>query len=168
MRRFTYIAADFDHDQNAVDHLHWMKDHGLISFLDAHELHQSSDSSLPCSIKKSLKQRMDSSYKFILVVGSQTDAVTKGGCQLCGSYNSYTRSCARGHSIDYRSYVKYECDIAVESDLQVVVLYNDTFVDRSVCPAAVRHRGTHRKMQYRDASGTLRWDDASIIQAIRG
>ena len=65
MRNCTYIAADFDHDENAVKHLHWMKSQGLINFLDAHELQQSNDSSLACSIKKSLKYRMDNSYKFV-------------------------------------------------------------------------------------------------------
>lgn len=79
MRNYTYIAADFDNDENAVNHLHWMKRRGLISFLDAHELQQSYDSSLACSIKKSLKYRMDNSYRFVLIVGSRTDTATKGG-----------------------------------------------------------------------------------------
>lgn len=56
MRNRTYIAADFDHDENAVKHLHWMKSQGIINFLDAHELQQSNDSSLACSIKKSLNK----------------------------------------------------------------------------------------------------------------
>jgi hypothetical protein len=64
-----------------------MKSQGMINFLDAHELQQSNDSSMACSIKKSLKYRMDNSYKFVLIVGSHTDTVSKGGCQLCDSYN---------------------------------------------------------------------------------
>ena len=28
MRLYTYIAADYDHDENAVNHLHWMKKKG--------------------------------------------------------------------------------------------------------------------------------------------
>lgn len=30
MRNRTYIAADFDHDENAVKHLRWMKNQGTI------------------------------------------------------------------------------------------------------------------------------------------
>lgn len=168
MRNCTYIAADFDHDENAVKHLHWMKSRGLISFQDAHELQQSNDSSLACSIKKSLKYRMDNSYKFVLIVGDHTDSVTKGSCQFCGSYNSYTYSCARGYSVDYRSFIKYECEIAVAAGLQIVVLYNSTSIDRDLCQAAVRWKGIHQKMIYRGNDGKYYWDDDSIVQAMRG
>lgn len=168
MRSYTYIAADFDHDDDAVKHLHWMKRKGLISFLDAHELQQSNDSSLACSIKKSLKYRMDNSYKFVLIVGSHTDLVTKGGCQLCESYNSYGKYCAKGYSVDYRSFIKYECDEAVKAGLRIVVLYNSTIVDRDLCPSAVRWKGVHQSMVYRGRDGKLYWDDSAIQQAMRG
>ncbi len=165
MRNRTYIAADYDHDENAVKHLKWMKRQGLISYLDAHELQQSNDSSLACSIKKSLKYRMDNSYKFVLIVGSQTDTVTKGGCQLCQSYNGYGQYCVKGYSVDYRSFIKYECDNAVVDNLRIVVLYNSTTVDRNLCPKAVRWIGTHQKMVYRGFDGSYHWDDSAIIQA---
>ena len=168
MRNRIYIAADFDHDENAVKYLHWMKSQGMISFLDAHELQQSSDSSLPCSIKKSLKYRMDNSYKFVLIVGSHTDTVTKGGCQLCNSYNSYRKYCAKEHSLDYRSYVKYECDEAVKAGIQIVVLYNRTSVDRSLCPEAVRWKGTHQRMVYWGMDGNNYWDNLAIQLAMGG
>lgn len=167
MKNYTYIAADFDHDENAVKYLQWMNNHGLISFLDAHDLQQSCDSSLACSIKKSLKYRMDNSYKFVLIVGPHTDSVSKGGCQLCGSYNSYGKYCARGYSVDYRSFIKYECDKAVEGGLKIIVLYNSTIVDRNLCPEAVRRLGTHEKMISRDINGNLYWDDTRIAQAMR-
>ena len=168
MRNRTYIAADFDHDENAVKHLHWMKNSGLVNFLDAHELQQSNDSSLACSIKKSLKYRMDNSYKFVLVVGSHTDNVTKGGCQLCGSYNSYRKYCAKYYSVDYRSFIQFECDKAVEAGAQIVVLYNSTSIDRDLCPSVVRWKGTHQKMIYRGIDGQLYWDNNAIVQAMRG
>lgn len=168
MKNRTYIAADFDHDENAVKHLRWMKSRGLINYLDAHELQQSNDSSLACSIKKSLKYRMDNSYKFVLIVGSYTDAVTKGGCQLCDSYNSWRKYCVKGYSVDYRSFIKFECDKAVEGNLQIVVLYNNTAVDRNLCPEVVRWKGTHQKMIYRGYDGEYYWDDNAIAQAMRG
>ena len=46
MNDYTYIAADFDHDKDAVESLNYMKKKGLIVFKDAHDLQQSSDTSL--------------------------------------------------------------------------------------------------------------------------
>lgn len=167
-RTKTYIAADFDHDKDAVEILHqWNdSDHWSLHFKDAHELQQSYDTSLPCSIKSSLKYRMDASKTFILIVGDHTNTVTKGGCQLCSSYNSWTRSCARIHPIDYRSYIKYECDIAVNAGIKIVVLYNKTTVDKSLCPNAVKNRGTHQRMYYKGLDGKYYWDYKGIKEAI--
>lgn len=167
MKNYSYIAADYDHDKNAVDHIKWLKEKGYLSYNDAHDLQQSYDSSLACSIKKSLKFRMDNSYKFVLIVGEQTNTVTKGGCQLCSSYNSHTYACARGYSVDYRSFIKFECDKAVELGIKIVVLYNSTAVNRNLCPEAIRWKGTHARMQYVGPDGSLYWDDNSIIQAFR-
>lgn len=146
-----YIAADFDHDKDAVEILHkWNEsDYWSLHFKDAHELQQSYDSSLYCSIKSSLKMRMDASKTFILIVGEYTDSISKGGCQYCGSYNSWNKSCKRGNSVDYRSYIKYECDKAVEAGIKIVVLYNATSVNRSLCPLTVRYLGNHQRMYYK-------------------
>ena len=171
MRDCTYIAADFDHDKSAVDCLYWMRRNGYIKFKDAHDLQQSYDSSLSCSIKKSLKYRMDNSFKFILIVGNHTNTVSKGGCQLCGSYNSHNYSCSKGYSVDYRSFIKYECDIAVDAirfGMIIVVLYNSGTVNRNLCPEAVRWKGTHRQMWYRGIDGQNHWDYEGIRQAIGG
>ena len=166
MGYYTYIAADFDNDSQAVNHLYTMKEKGLLSFLDAHELQQSNDDSLPCSIKKSLKYRLDKSYKFVLIVGTHTNTVSKGGCQLCQSYNSFGKYCVRGYSVDYRSFIKYECENAVEARLQIVILYNDVMVNRYLCPEILRWKGTHQTMKQRDINGTVFWDDNKIIRAI--
>lgn len=168
MRIYTYIAADFDHDKKAVDHLYQVIKSRNISFFDAHEIQQSNDSSLPCSIKKSLKYRMDNSYKFVLIVGTHTDSVSKGSCQFCSSYNSYGKYCARGYSVDYRSFIGFECDQAVAAGLKIVVLYNSTSADRNLCPDVVRWHGTHQAMIYRGADGNYYWNDDAIARAIRG
>lgn len=162
-RTKTYIAADFDHDKNAVDILFKWKEDGRLSFdfNDAHELTQAKDSSLACSIKRSLKERMDASKTFVLIVGDSTNLLTKGGCQLCGSYNSWTGSCARGHNSDTRSFVKYECEKAVEAGINIIVLYNSTSIDRSKCPESVRWRGYHVPMQYY-RNGYYYWDYESV------
>ena len=166
-RTRTYIAADFDHDKDAVDQLHKWNDsnHWSLSFSDAHDLQSSSDNSLYCSIKSSLKYRMDGSNTFVLIVGNNTDKLTKGGCQNCASYNSYTYSCARGRSVDYRSYIEFECDKAVEAGIKIIVLYNATKIDKSKCPEAVRYLGTHKPMvYYKDEK--YYWDYQSVKEAL--
>ena len=168
-RTKTYIAADWDSDNDAVEQLHkWNNSQNWsLSFHDAHELKQAKDSSLNCSIKKSLKDRMDASKTFVLIVGDHTDTVTKGSCHLCGSYNSYVGSCARGYTVDYRSFVKYECDKAVEAGIKIVVLYKSTIVNKSKCPAAVKNRGTHMAMIYKGDDGKYYWDYQAVKKALQ-
>lgn len=144
-RTRTYIAADFDGDKDAVDKLlQWNdSDYWSLSFTSAHDLQSSYDSSKPCSIKRSLKLRMDGSKTFVLIVGNKTNNITKGGCQLCQSYNSYIGNCARGYSVDHRSYIKFECDKAIEAGIKIVVLYKSASVQRWKCPEIVRNVGAH-------------------------
>ena len=101
---------------------------------------------------------------FVLIVGNNTNKITKGGCQNCESYNSHTYSCARGHSVDYRSYIKYECDKTVEADLKIIVLYNDIKIDKSKCPEVVRNIGIHKAMVYYK-DGKYYWDYQSVKEA---
>jgi len=62
---------------------------------------------------------MSASKTFLLVVGENTDHVTKGSCQYCDSYNRWTSSCARGHTVDYKSYIHYECEKARKDGLNL-------------------------------------------------
>ncbi len=82
-RTRTYIAAEWDGDQDAVKQLHKWNDskYWSLSFTDAHELMQARDGSLNCSIKNSLSTRLDASKTFVLIVGSNTKTVTSGSCQ---------------------------------------------------------------------------------------
>lgn len=166
-RTRTYIAADFDHDKDAVDQLHkWNNDdYWSLTFTDAHELQTSNDSSLYCSIKSSLKMRMDHSKTFVLIVGDYTKSITKGGCQYCGSYNSYNRWCARSRSVvDYRSYIEYECEKAVEAGIKIIILYKAITVNRSKCPDTVKYLGYHTAMIcYK--SGKYYWDYVTVKKA---
>lgn len=170
-RTKTYIAADWTGDKNAVDKLYEWNDseYWSLSFTDAHELTQARDDSLNCSIKASLKTRLDSSKTFVLIVGVNTKTVRSGSCQYCDSYYSHTYSCARGHSVDYRSYIEYECDKAVEAyndgSMNIVVLYNAASVDKTKCPEAVKNIGTHAKMQ-KIVDGKRYWDYQSVKTAM--
>lgn len=167
-RTKTYIAGDWDNDKDAVDQLYkWNANKNLtLSFTDAHDLTKSRDTSLNCSIKASLKKRMDASKTFVLIVGEHTNTVTAGSCVWCGSYNSNTYSCARYYSIDYRSFIKYECDKAIEAGIKIVVLYNSTKIDKNKCPEAVRNEGTHVAMVYKDSNGKYYWDYKSVKNAL--
>lgn len=172
MRYLTYIAGDWDGDSYAVEQLYKWKNSSkwTLYFPDAHETRQARDSSLYCSVKVSLKKRLDESNVFVLIVGDSTNSVTKGGCQLCSSYNSWNSWCARaGRTIDYRSYVKYECDEAakaVQYGMKIVVLYNSTTVDRSKCPESVRWLGKHVSMVYRSMDGRYYWDYDTVYSAL--
>lgn len=67
----------------------------------------------------------------------------------------------RGHTIDTRSYIEYECDKAMEAGIKIVVLYNSSRVERFKCPEAVRFRGTHVAMH-----NNGRWDYQAVRDAI--
>jgi len=168
-RTKTYIAADWTGDKDAIDQLHkWNdSDYWELSFQDAHDLTQSRDDSLNCSIKASLAKRLDVSKTFVLIVGTNTKSLRSGGCQLCGSYNSWTKNCARGGNVDYRSYIEYECEKAVRDNLKIVVLYNFATVDKSKCPDAVKNIGNHVAMcYYKD--GQYYWDYNAVKEALTG
>ncbi len=166
-RTKTYIAADWDGDRDAVDQLYKWNDscYWSLSFTDAHDIAQSSDSSLNCSIKKSLAIRMDASKTFVLIVGDNTTSLRSGSCSYCGSYNSYSRSCSRGYQTSLKSYIEYECDKAIRDGLKIVVLYNSALIRKSNCPEALRDMGTHASMcKWED--GRLYWDYQSVKRAL--
>lgn len=167
-RTRTYIAGDWDGDKNLIDKLYeWNKrDNLLLSFSDAHILTQARDSSLPCSIKKSLAERFSGSKTFLLVVGKNTITVTKGSCRYCKSYSSYLGRCNRGHSLDMRSFVQYECEKAVRDHLNIIVVYNFDAVKKSYCPDILKNIGKHIRAYYRGTDGKYYWNYPEIRDAI--
>ena len=62
-RTKTYLAADWSSDKNVVDEIYkWNEsEYWSLHFVDAHDLTQARDTSLYCSIKKSLAERLDAS-----------------------------------------------------------------------------------------------------------
>ena len=163
----TYIAADWDHDGDAVDKLHQWNDNNYwsLSFTDAHDLTQAKDSSLNCSIEASLKKRLDASKRFVLIVGEHTNTVTAGSCQWCKNYSSSTTSCDNGRSVDFRSYIKYECDKAVEAGMAIVILYKSVSVKKSKCPEAVRYEKIHVPMYRKGDDGKVYWNYSAVKKA---
>ena len=59
-RTKTYIAGDWTGDSDLIQKLEeWNKsDYFALSFVNVHEVTQSSDDSLNCSIKRNLRRRM--------------------------------------------------------------------------------------------------------------
>lgn len=169
----TYIAASFDHDLDAVEKLYeWNNDTRLsFHFVDVHSLTQSYDYSRYCSIKSSLRTRMSVSKTFILIVGSHTNEVTNGACYNngCGGYFSYFLSnpyCIFEHSINNKSYIKYECDLAVRENIKIVVLYKSINIDRSLCPEEIRYIGNHVAMKCRKFGNYIDWDYQAVKRAV--
>lgn len=172
----TYIAASFDHDRDAVEKLYeWNKDNRLsFHFVDVHSLTKSYDSSRYCSIKKSLSDRMSVSKTFILIVGQHTNEVTKGACYRCSSYVHLFLSkphCRCGYTINNKSYIQYECDLAIRENAKIVVLYKSVNVERSLCPEAIRYRGIHIAMKCRKNTiygSYIDWDYQAVKNAVMG
>lgn len=90
-RTKTYLAGDWTGDSNAISTLkEWKEnDYLSLSFVDAHDFKSARDSNLNYTIKASLKQRMDMSKTFVLVVGNDTKQLRAGSCRYCNSLNSY-------------------------------------------------------------------------------
>ena len=166
-RTRTYIAGDWTGDKNLIDKLYeWNNsDYWALHFIDAHELTQSKDTSMYCTIKRSLSERLSISKTFVLIVGEKTNALTKGGCQNCRSYNSWTSSCTRGYYVDYRSYIAYECERARNDELKIVVIYNYASVHKEKCPEILRKTGIHLPAYYY-VGNSLYWNYQAIKDAI--
>lgn len=149
-RTYTYLAGDWDGDSELIEKLYEWNDSKYwgLTFKDAHDLTKARDSSLNCNIKRSLKTRLDASKTFVLVVGDHTKSITAGSCQWCDSYNSWSKYCARGYSVDYRSFIDYECEIAKRDIDKIIVIYNSSTVDRNKCPEVLRYSGEHIPAYY--------------------
>ena len=149
-RTKTYVAADWDNDIEEINQLYKWNDSDFytkINFVNVHDFIQARDSSLYCSIKRSLNERMSMSKTFILIVGSKTNSITKGGCQHCLLYNKNSYKCRGGHHINFKSYIEHECYGALKNNLNIVVLYNSNYIDYSLCPEILRDKGVHAPMK---------------------
>lgn len=166
-RTKTYLAAEWDGDRGVIRQLYKWNNNNFwsLSFTDAHGITQARDGSLNCNIKASLAKRLDSSKTFVLIVGSNTKTARNGSCQYCASYSSYSKSCNRGHSIDYKSFIQYECNKAIRDGLKIVVLYNAATVNKTKCPEVIKNTGTHKAIHYYK-HGKYYWDYNTVRNAI--
>lgn len=166
-RRYTYIAGDWTGDQDLISQLDtWNRsNYWALNYSDVHKLHQCRDTSLPCTIKRSLATRLNESKTFVLIVGKNTDELRKGSCQYCQRYNSIW-GCPSNTGIDFRSFVEYECEKAVKDDMNIVVIYNYADVHREKCPECIRSVGTHIAAYYWVSEWKREWNYSKIKYAI--
>ena len=181
-RTRTYIAGEWDGDSDAIDQIYkWNEgDRWNLHFVDAHGFKQCYDSSMPCTIKDSLSDRLGRSKTFVLVVGRNTATTRKGSCSYkdCGNrWYSYTQSkyiCnVVGKTYSTESFIDYECRMAyyawLRNEMKIVVLYNAASVDKSKCPELLRTVGTHKEMKsYNSYYGRYIFDYNKVKQAIEG
>lgn len=178
-RTKTYIAGDWTGDSDLITKLdEWNKrDNLALSYVNVHEVTQSNDDSSNCSIKRSLRKRMSISKTFVLIVGKTTRSLRSGACFLCKSYNpgfpsiNISAFCLKGYSIDNRSYVEYECEMALKDFNEgkmknIVVIYNGlTTPDYNRCPDILKGVGTHIGSDVIE-DGVHKWAYSRIKNAI--
>lgn len=175
-RTKTFISGDWTGDQDLISKLkEWNQNNNLgLNFVDVHELTQSYDNSNPCSIKASLRQRLNVSKTFVLIAGRNTLSLTKGACRYCGSYRTWSTYCSNGKPFDNRSYIEYECEMALKDynagELKkIVVIYNGLInPDKSRCPEVLKGVGAHIGSDFIGTDGKRYWDYQAIKKAICG
>jgi hypothetical protein len=181
-RTRTYIAGDWDGDSDAIEQIYrWNEgDKWSLHFVDAHGFQHCYDSSLPCTIKSSLSDRMSRSKTFVLIVGSNTATTRKGSCSYkdCGNkWYSFTQGknicLVSGKTYSSESFIDYECRLAynawLRDEINIVVLYNAASKDKSKCPVLLRNVGTHSEMKtYNAFWGKYIYDYQKVLNALEG
>lgn len=182
-RTKTYVAGEWDGDSDAISQLYkWNEgDKWSMHFVDAHKNKQCYDSSMPCTIKSRLSERMGRSKTFVLVVGNYTKTTRKGSCAYhnCGNKHQYYFSSEYycgvvGKTYSKESFIDYECRLAYNAwkngDMKIVVLYNAASVDKSKCPEIIRNlQVPHVAMKsYNAIWQSYRYDYQKTRSAIEG
>ncbi len=115
-RNKTYVAFDGDTDMRAYGLMKAWKqnDYTDFNFHDAHDIKQARDTSTEETIKRSLRERMNNSKVFVLLVGQSTRYL-------------------------YR-YVRWEIELALSMNLPIVVvnLSQQRSHDNYLCPPILR------------------------------
>lgn len=176
-RTKTYLAGDWTGDKDLITEIRdWNKDKNLgLSFTDVHELTSSSDSSLNCSIKSSLRKRLSICKTFVLIVGEKTRNLHSGACYLCENYRNNLGKpyCVNSfyNQIDNRSFVEFECDMALKDYRDgklknIVVIYNGMEKpNKSLCLDSLRNVGIHIGSDVL-INGKIYWNYNKIKNAI--
>lgn len=114
-RNKTYVAFDGDKD---IKYYNLMKawkqnDNTEFNFFDAHDINNANDSSQEETIKRKLRERMDNSKVFVLLIGESTKYLTK--------------------------FVKWEIELAIKKELPIIcVNINGSRKKDERCPATLQ------------------------------
>lgn len=179
-RTKTYIAGEWTGDSDAIEQLYKWNDGDKWSFhfVDAHSNKQCYDSSMPCTIKNSLRDRIGRSKTFVLVVGNDTASTRKGSCTYSNCNNkefdywSAKYVCkVVGKTYSTQSFIDYECQLAynawLNDDIKIVVLYNASSVNKSKCPEILKNIGKHVSMKsYNISKASYEYDYQKVRSAI--
>ncbi len=115
-RNKTYVAFDGDHDMKYYNIMKAWKqsDRTDFNFYDAHDLNNALDTSKEETIKAKLRERMDNSKVFVLLVGEHTRYLYK--------------------------FVRWEIEEALERDLPIIVvnLNQKRELDSERCPSLAK------------------------------
>ena len=113
----TYVAFDGDND---IHYYRLMKawkqnDNSCFNFYDAHDINTALDTSTEDTIKRRLRERMNNSKLFVLLIGTNTKNL-------------------------YR-FVRWEIDTALSLNLPIIAVnLNNNKVQDSLCPPILRDR----------------------------
>ncbi|MDL2260799.1 TIR domain-containing protein [Methanimicrococcus sp. OttesenSCG-928-J09] len=115
-RNKTYVAFDGDNDIRSYNLMKAWKqnDNTEFNFYDAHDLNTARDSSSEETIKRKLRERMDNSKVFVLLIGENTKNL-------------------------YR-FVRWEIELALEKDLPIIAVnLNHSRSQDSRCPPILKN-----------------------------
>ena len=116
-RNKTYVAFDGDNDIHYYRLMcAWKQnDNTRFNFFDAHDLNYARDTSLEESIKRQLRERLDNSKTFVLLIGEKTRYL--------------------------RKFVPWEIDQALRCNLPIICvnINGKRSQDESTCPSRLRN-----------------------------
>lgn len=107
-----------------------------------------------------------------MIVGDKTNSLTAGNCKYCVYYSSNTGKCLHNGYVDFRSFIKYECEKAAKDNkdgvMRIVVIYNSLNIYKDRCPESLRYIGKHIVGKTRNAYGNVVFNYQEIKKAIMG
>lgn len=164
--------ADWKSDQDAVDQLFYWNSSAYWNLELEYPCNDLWRLRRFCSTKFcDIRNKLDISKTFVLIIGENTKDFfnDKGKCHFCSEYPDWGLYCDKGN-VDFRNFLDYACEEAVQAGLKIVVLYKATTVDKTRCPEAVKDIGTHVAMRlstglwnYDSVKNALEVDDSGLL-----
>ena len=128
----VHITADWENDQSVVDQIiKWNQDQGEpFSMEDSSNILEDMESEWSCFVRETLKEKIQKTDIFLLIMGEQTNLVQDGSCFFCENYRGFSGVCAHGRTADTRGIIEFQCDMAREFQKKIVVVDATKPIDR--------------------------------------